>query len=393
MASQAGDGLVWRAYRRGDEEAIVELLNEVFGGWGGVEKWRWKYLQAPAGFSDDCVRIIAESGGRVVGNSSVMPARMKVGGKRIIAGFNADVAVHSDYRRRGLYSKLASEHFKTLEGRVEAVYGWGATRLSSSALMKLGFIHLSHSNMRYKVVGLRGFLGECVKSALAAVSQVPAKKLMGVEDDGGRRLLRRLRENLMHLAGVLISPHLVFRRPRRDPEVRIEEVGSFSGEFDGLWRECSSQFTVCIEKNRDYLTWKYVDDARREYTILTAREKGRLKGCIVLHDGDGRAIVMDYLFTDPRILENLLAAALDYCRGRRYGALHIPVVPGTRCENYLKNAGFVSYSPLLHRLKFIKYVKSSITGLHVYVNAGDEEVKELLTDNGNWFLTLGDTDN
>jgi hypothetical protein len=72
-----------RPYQKGDEAAIVELLQLLFHGWprkdqsfSSREYWRWKNLENPLG---EALAIVVESRGKIVGCTHDYLRRIKIG--------------------------------------------------------------------------------------------------------------------------------------------------------------------------------------------------------------------------------------------------------------------------------------------------------------------------
>ncbi|MEM1623924.1 MAG: GNAT family N-acetyltransferase [Sulfolobales archaeon] len=100
--------MIIRAYRRGDEEGIVELLRtcfDDFNRWGvTVEDWL-SYEEGDYGFKKDNA-LVAEVGGRIVGHLHLVIRRAYIGvGSVDICGI-ANVSTHPDFRGRGIATAL-----------------------------------------------------------------------------------------------------------------------------------------------------------------------------------------------------------------------------------------------------------------------------------------------
>jgi predicted N-acetyltransferase YhbS len=98
--------VIVRTYQRGDEAAIVDLLNASFpGGWGTLDIWRRRHTNR-LGFDprDICV---AEDDGRVIGCLHTARFELSLGRNiSVPAALDADLAVHSAYRARGVPDAL-----------------------------------------------------------------------------------------------------------------------------------------------------------------------------------------------------------------------------------------------------------------------------------------------
>ena len=99
-----------RHYSHGDEAKIVELLEFVFRGWPNFdincttrEHWTWKYLVNP--YNVNIINIAAIND-KIIGVNHSVIKKVKLGEKYTLTGVGADVAVHPDFRRLGVFNAL-----------------------------------------------------------------------------------------------------------------------------------------------------------------------------------------------------------------------------------------------------------------------------------------------
>lgn len=102
-----------RSYNAGDEQEIVQLLELVFEGWPRInidstslEHWRWKYLDNPLRMSSI---VVGESGGSIIGCDHSGYRSVKLRERTFIFAQGMDSAVHPEFRRRGVYTKLGDK--------------------------------------------------------------------------------------------------------------------------------------------------------------------------------------------------------------------------------------------------------------------------------------------
>jgi len=101
-----------RSYQAGDENNIVDFLNLSYPrGWGDIKQWKWHYVDYPS-FEKDNV-FIFEADGKIVGFRGLFFRHLLIPsvGRTWTTSFG-DTAVHPDFRRFGIYSRL---HQATLE--------------------------------------------------------------------------------------------------------------------------------------------------------------------------------------------------------------------------------------------------------------------------------------
>ncbi|GAB3664464.1 GNAT family N-acetyltransferase [Halopiger thermotolerans] len=91
-----------RPYEPDDREDFLELYDQVLG--DRDDEWfRWKYEDNP--YVDHVPMIVATHEGRVVGTKPSFALELRAGERTLRALQPADVMVHEDHRRRGLYSR------------------------------------------------------------------------------------------------------------------------------------------------------------------------------------------------------------------------------------------------------------------------------------------------
>jgi predicted N-acetyltransferase YhbS len=115
-----------RPYEKGDESAIVELLNTVFKGWhpqlkcSSMDFWRWKYIKNPYTKNFTVLTIDDE---RVVGCFHGLAQRIKIGEKIYLSSSGTDLAVEEAYRNKGLYKKMRALQRELEKNNVFFHYG------------------------------------------------------------------------------------------------------------------------------------------------------------------------------------------------------------------------------------------------------------------------------
>jgi hypothetical protein len=85
-----------RLYRPGDEIAINDAFNSVFGRTRGLEEWAWKYRPD----EDPCPIVAAWDGDRLAAHNGGIPTSYQVDGRRILALQGADTMSMAAIERR-----------------------------------------------------------------------------------------------------------------------------------------------------------------------------------------------------------------------------------------------------------------------------------------------------
>ena len=85
---------------------FVSLHNKIFGSWKtkGEEQFHWKYQENP--YLEETPVIIVTKGGRVVAARGYFVMKVNIGGEVFLGLQAADLMVHPDHRRKGIFKKM-----------------------------------------------------------------------------------------------------------------------------------------------------------------------------------------------------------------------------------------------------------------------------------------------
>jgi hypothetical protein len=291
---------------------------------------------------------------------ALFPTILWVGGERIRAGINGDLAVDRAHRAFGPALALERELLAALpDAGVECTYG-RPNPLAEVIVKRAGFTEVGRMTRYVRVLSTR---------ALARAH--PSRPLLG-------RLASALRpvgDPLLSLLG----PERLRWRPRSLAVVRPER---FDDRFASLWEAARREHAVTIARDAQVLNWKYELDGAEPgpYSIFAlAKPDGEIAAYLVYETRDDVRHVEDILFVpDRRVLDALLG---EYAReSRRARAIAISIF-------YLGPANLLTSR--LRRLGFLR--RTGEDGLWVHAPNGSP-LRERLLDSSSWYLLAGDTD-
>ncbi len=208
-----------RDYNEGDESAILDLFELVFGKSMSLEFWKWRFVDNPSG--EGMIKLVWD-GDSLAGHYATIPTVFDVMGRRTRAMFSMTTMTHPDFRGRGLFTLLASEAYREAAERgYEFVYGFPNK--------------YSH----------RGFV-----------------KKLGWTDKGHRTVLEGAPSALPEAESIW-----------------TQAVHTFSRELDDLWKETKPARRIAVRRSSSYLNWRFRDNPDVHYESFLARDAdGKLLG-------------------------------------------------------------------------------------------------------------------
>ncbi len=259
--------VVIRPFTRGDEERIVGLLQSVFKGWPRfdlecppLDHWRWK-------FDDNPLRgksvVVAESGQRIVGCSHGFYTRVKIGQRTLKAQQSTDLAILEDYRGIGLYPKLTElKREITKANNVNLSYG-----LSNNPVVVRSKIKIEQPQFPSEI------------RHMAKIRDTGKHFGSGASEDN---LIKRY--GYTSLRTLNHVKKIAERSSRRgsSENIKILEATTIDGEMGDFWDSVKGDYNFIVERDEDYLNWRYRDGGGGKYAFRYALENDKVLGYSVL---------------------------------------------------------------------------------------------------------------
>lgn len=239
-------GIEIRAWRPGDELAILAGFRAAFGVERTVEEWLWSF--PPVG-GRRTVEVAVDAAGELVAQYAAIPVAFQHQGRGLLAGQVVDVFTRRKaglFRRRGLLTRTIESFIERYcgEGRLELLYGFPSLRAAA----------LGRATEVYPIdAGVRRFR--------AAVERRRAPL-------GWRRSLER---------------------------------GFSRASLDALWRAAAPRYPLAAIRDAEWFLRRFERRPRREYLQLGVRRAGRARAWGVLAPGGARARWADLVWdgADP----------------------------------------------------------------------------------------------
>ena len=254
------DQFIYRLYKPGDETGILDLLKLSFAEWTAIEKtldhWRWKYLKTPIGTDI----VVAEDNGKIIGVSHNMELRLKLGSSMILTHFGADTATHPDYRGKGIFGKIVEVLEKI---RIEKQLGLEYAASSNPAIHK-----------EWQKRGRTIFPHPI--SIMVRIKNVDLHLKMRPIDNPLVLKTGYYVKNTMRIINKTLKPRI-----STSDNFVIEEVTNFKKANNEFWEKIKLHYNFILEKNSDYLNWRYSDPVSK-YIIKKATSNEELLGFSVI---------------------------------------------------------------------------------------------------------------
>ena len=312
-----------RSYKRGDEIQIVKLFEKVFGRPMALDFWKWRFENNPAG--KYLIKLMWD-GDKLVGHYAVSPVKMTIKGKEFLSTLSMTTMTDPEYGGKGIFGNLANSLNKELEMELGVKAIWGFPNNNSH----YSFI----KNLDWKNLGL-----------------------------------------ISH-----ISVQLTKIKPQLSDKIKQFEV--FTLEHEEIMAKITSNFSVYVKRDIEYLTWRYNEKPNTKYYKFEYIEN-EIKSFI---------IVKKYPSDNDNQIDNLYITEL----GINFSNLSLLPIFISHLLAFFKQSGATLNTWLSifdERYIYLEKIGFYPTGKPTYigVRANNEEQKTL-TDFRNWYYSYGDSD-
>jgi hypothetical protein len=160
-----------------------------------------------------------------------------------------------------------------------------------------------------------------------------------------------------------------------------------------FWREVASAYPNTVDRNADYLNWRYVNHPGGRYTLLLARNAAGIDGYIVLKSEAEAGVIMDVIARDDAAFSALVQEALTRFAGEGKALVECWMTGRPSFDKVLKKLGFGSYYPLARLLKRVKSLRGFLNPFIISSNFALTNGLDATTASpASWFISPGDTD-
>lgn len=351
-----------RPYQDGDESGISILFNKTFPhDFKHYDKyWQWEFANNPAGTKS--IQLAVSKDGEIVGQYAVTHRNMWINNNVLNVALSLDTMTHVDFRKQGVFTRLALDLYNRLEQQnIPLVYGFP----------NINSIYGFENKLKWQILGTTPVM----------VRPIKFEKIF------------RLSESLMKKSWAKYMARFI----SADWNVPIykllkkcswSEIYKFDARIDMLWQQIRSEFQIAVDRNAQYLNWRYVDKPDSNYIKIALEDNYfEIMGVLILKlekFGDLTIGVIADLIARPGFI--LRTAMINYAVSifKKFGvdAIIALCVPNTTYFKSFQSNLFFLIPNSLNPVKNYWGVKRNANILS----------PNIIFDPSRWFITCGDTD-
>ena len=279
--------------------------------------------------------------------------KFKIGNSFYEALQSLDTMTDVNYRGRGLFVKAANDvYIKAKETNMAFVYGFPNGNS----------IHAFKKRLEWKVMDPVPFLIKPLKSKYFT-DKISALRF-------------------------LPDFNLSIFKFRKNSNYQIKEANYFPKEINNIWDEFSNNIKVAVNRNKEYLDWRYIKKPNEFYKIAHCYGEDSLYlGCCVYtvkdkHKGKiGNIMELIYDLNNSKSGELLLSFAVDKIKKTEADCVL------AWCFNHSPN-----YNCLKNELFFKIPEKYRPIELHFGARVFNEDLEDVVNNRDNWYLSYSDSD-
>lgn len=313
----------------------------------------WRYLERPNSGQKPIIVWAETEYGEKIGSCSIIPHHFSIDNMVHLIGVLGDISVVKHWRGKGIAQRM----FKYLSGS-EAVRKFKfcfvlPNEAAARPLAKTGWQIISKIDRYVKVIDVKEKLTSYIKSSwLSSALSIPINFLFKI-----------------------VSYEIFLKEADGFKAGLVQE---FDDAFDDLWNRICKKDMILALRNRDYLTWRYLNQINKSQ-IFILKKKSKLCGYIIFSLQEKICLIDDILcLHDNRNSLYLLYYFLKYIRKN-----------GTAASISLTLKRNSKFSLPLLKFGFIKRPDHQ----QIMVNICEARANNNFLLNGdNWFLTYGDKD-
>jgi len=353
--------IVVRLMAPADQERLLNKIKNILSETGAnkapifsQELWEWQCLSPEF----EAFITIAEDGPEIVGWYHLVSRAMRIDGQPRVMVLLQDLGVLPEYRRHGLFNRIAQVSMDECTRRVwDITYSFPNHRSFPGLIKHQGYTYIGNAPLRVRPLTP----GEMLAARL------PVKGLW--------RLIGRAG---MAVYNVLFPLH-------RPAGLQVEEVTHFGQEVDAVSNDFLGKVRLGCLRSAAFLNWRYLAKPTHEYRAWGARRDGQLNAFLITRRatmfGADCMVIMDLGCRDGAEAD-LLALIAARLRAEREAGASLAVTMGT--HPFFSQLGRLGYLRIPDRI--------NPRPLRFTARAHTDRVGDEIKVMSNWLTTPGDWD-
>jgi predicted N-acetyltransferase YhbS len=367
-----------RRFEDADLSSLLDLLRSTYDGWHSAEYWDWKFKRNPYGHP---IIWVAEDENRIVGCYILNPVRIRIGRVSVLGAQSVDAAVDVAYRGRGIFKKLAVNAIRQASKEGIAITYAFPTDIAYKGQISVGYRPAFIVPKMYNILNLSQLAG----SKYGGSCFRAASNILRLRERSNRRKLQSMSKQ----------------------KLTIEKISNFDSRFEVFWKRiCEQNSNILIERNLDYLRWRYSGNSEIPYSVYACEENNEIVGYSVFSIEKSMAgqkyldaklsvgNIVDLLTLPDKNCASvyLVFHMLDYFERNKVDIISSWMFKNHPYYAILRRFGFSEHYEMLRRFVFHpKYVPQFI----LYLNSRDivqKASESKTTTHLYWFIMPGDGD-
>jgi len=347
---------VIRAAGESDEDAVLEILSELFGA-DITSRYQGLYRENPHGRALTWLAFEAGSA-EPAAITSVFPRKVWVDGRYRLGSIGGDCYVRPSARRQGLATRLHRACFADMKSMgVQFMYG-SPWENNLKALVKAGSTEVG-TYKRFSRMVSRRVVDQYIQSL------IPESMAGRISAD--------------FISAAAAGPYWMLEWLRRSyrSQYILVPVERFGDEWRRFLERATETHKVCCVRDVSYLNWRYIDNGAQCRTCYAAERNGEIVGMLVLERRDDELVIVDILTkANSGDIGHLLKLTLDMAATEDRARVSLATMPNKWMSRHLLRHGFLSRVG---------------RGFQVACDPQDQQ-EEILHDPGNWHYAHCDQD-
>lgn len=289
---------------------------------------------------------------------TALPVKVRINGQVKKALQSIDTLTDENHRGKGLFIKLANMLYNEApEFGYSFVFGFPNANSAPGFFNKLKWVSFGEAPFLVKPFNIFYFL---------------------------KKFINRNKRNVYKTSNHVFNyPELI----RINNQVQIKQITRFEDDYNTIWNSAAKNIKICVERDADYMNWRYIDKPGENYCCYGLYKSGVLQGVIVFaikakHDGL-LGYIMDVVFLpeDTWTAKKLLKFANNTFRQENVDAALAWSIPGAFNYNCYKKRGYFWLPEKLRPQKLFLGARGFIM-----------QDKDAVEDKANWYISYSDSD-